>query len=87
MDKKKNILGISLSEEDRKKVLEEIVYYFETEREEKLGIIASQNIYDFFLDTLGKRIYNKALEDAKLWFDHRLEDLDVDFYSLYKQGL
>lgn len=84
MDKNKKQLGIDLSPERKKQLLEEIVYYFETEREEKLGIIASEQILDFFMDNLGPLIYNKALDDAKLWYGQRMEDVEADFYTMYK---
>lgn len=84
MNKKTNPLGIDLTPELKKKLLDEIIYYFETEREEKLGIIASESILDFFLDSLGPYLYNKALEDAKFWYGKRMEDVEADFYTLYK---
>ena len=84
MDKASRNLGIKLTVEEKKKMLEDIVYYFETEREEKLGIIASESILDFFMDTLGTHIYNKALDDTKLWYGRRMEDIEADFYTLYK---
>jgi uncharacterized protein (DUF2164 family) len=87
MEKNKNRLGITLTPEQKKQLLEEIIYYFETERDEKLGIIASESILDFFMDNLGRSIYNKALDDAKGWYTARLEDVEADFYSLYKQEL
>ena len=77
-------LGIDLTPELKKQLLDEIIYYFETERDEKLGIIASESILDFFLDDLGRFIYNKALDDAKLWHSKRMEDVEADFYTLYK---
>jgi uncharacterized protein (DUF2164 family) len=79
-----NKLGINLTSEEKKKLLDEIVYYFETERDEKIGIIASESILDFFMDTLGQHIYNKDLDDTKKWYDHKLEDVEADFYALYK---
>ena len=85
MDKKHNSLNINLSSEEKKQIIEEIKYYFETERDEKLGIIASESIFDFFMDTLGKYIYNKALDDTKKWYTTRMEDVEADFYALYKQ--
>lgn len=87
MNKNKNQLGIELTPELKKQLLDEIIYYFETEREEKLGIIASENVLDFFMDNLGHFIYNKALDDAKLWHRQRMEDVEADFYTLYKQEL
>ena len=85
MNRNKNPLGIDLSPELKKQLLEEIVYYFETEREEKLGIIASEQILDFFMDNLGRFIYNKALDDAKLWYGMRMEDVEADYYTMYKE--
>jgi len=36
------------------------------------------------MDTLGPVIYNKALDDVKRWFVKRMEDVESDFYALYK---
>jgi len=85
MDRKVNSLNISLTSEEKKQLLEEIKYYFQTERDENLGILASESILDFFMDDLGKHIYNKALDDMKKWYTHRMEDVEADFYTLYKQ--
>jgi uncharacterized protein (DUF2164 family) len=78
-------VNISLTSEEKNQLLQEIVYYFETERDEKLGIIGSENILDFFMDSLGVFIYNRALDDSKRWYDKRMEDVEADFYSLYRQ--
>lgn len=48
-----------MKEEDKKQVLEEIAYFFKEEYELNLGIIGTENIYDFFQDVLGKHIYNQ----------------------------
>jgi len=56
---------IELNSDEKKQLLQDIIYFFETERDEKLGIIGSEKILDFFLESLGPVIYNKALDDAK----------------------
>ncbi len=78
-------VNIELNADEKKQLLQEIVYYFETEREEKLGIIGSENILDFFMDSLGPIIYNRALDDVKKWYGKRMEDVEADYYSLYRQ--
>jgi len=87
--KRRVIMGVSsvfgLKNEEKKKLIEEIQNYFERERDEKIGIIASENLLEFFLETLGKYIYNKALDDAKTWFETRLENLEADFFVMYKE--
>lgn len=85
MDKKYGRVGISLSDVEKKQLTDDIIYYFETERDEKLGIIGSESILEFFIDTLGVTIYNRALDDAKKWHDIRMQDVEADYYALYKQ--
>lgn len=51
---------------------------------EELGIIGSETVLDFFLDILGDTIYNKALDDVKLWLTRNVENLESDYYVLYK---
>jgi len=86
-----NIRGINqkirITDEEKKRMEEEIRYYFETERDEKIGILATQSLLDFFMDNLGTIIYNKALDDAKLWYSRRMEDVETDFYTLYKSNV
>lgn len=84
MDKGYSYNGIKLTTEEKKNIIDDIIYFFETERDEKIGIITSEKILDFYMDSLGKHIYNKALDDMKNWFSHRMEDVEADFYSLYK---
>ncbi len=74
----------NLSSEERDKVVKDIQNFFEEERDEKIGIIASGKVLDFFLESLGSQIYNKALDDARLWFAGRMEDISIDFDLLYK---
>ena len=58
--------------------------FFYEERNEELGIIAAGNIYDFFLNNFGDIIYNKALDEAKVWFTKRIEDIEIDYDLLYR---
>lgn len=73
-----------LSPEEKKKMLDEIVYFFREERDEDLGIIGSETILDFFLDVLGDTIYNRALDDVRIWLKRNIENLESDYYALYK---
>lgn len=70
--------------EQKKRMQEEIIYFFKEERDENLGIIGSETILDFFVDMLGETIYNKALDDVKLWLNRNMENMESDYYALYK---
>ena len=78
----KNTFGIS--PEQKKQMQEEIVYFFKEERGEELGISGYETVLDFLLDILGDTIYNKALDDVKLWLTRNVENLESDYYALYK---
>ncbi len=74
---------VNFSNEEKKRILEEIIYFFQEEREEEIGFLAAEKVYDFFMEELGKKIYNKALDDAKAWFGRNMDNLESDYYSLY----
>ncbi len=80
----KNNKTVTFSREEKAKMIEEIQFFFQEERDEKLGVIASGNILDFFQDMLGEHIYNHALDDAKTMFQRYMENMEADYYSLYQ---
>ncbi|TDT67418.1 uncharacterized protein (DUF2164 family) [Hypnocyclicus thermotrophus] len=75
---------MKLTKDEKNKMIYEIQYFFENEREESIGIIAAEEVLDFFLESIGKIIYNKGLDDAKIYFEKRLEDLALDYELLKK---
>ena len=77
MAKKKNRFDFE-SEELKIKYINEIIGFFQSERNEEIGYIAAENILDFFLQTMGEEIYKKAIKDCKKLLKERLEDLEVE---------
>lgn len=73
-----------ISEEQRKANIEEIINFFQNERDEEIGIIAAEDLLDFFLQTVGMEIYNKGIKDSKIFIKTRFEDLELDIESLKK---
>lgn len=84
MRKKVSIGTIQMQPEKRKQMEAEIVRFFKEVRDEEIGVIATQEMLDFFLETFGKEIYNQALDDAKNWHRTILENMESDFYLMYK---
>ena len=74
----------SFADEQKKQMLGEITQFFKEEHEIELGLIGSERIFDFFQETLGRRIYNKALDDAKKFYENYAGNMEADIYSLYK---
>lgn len=74
----------SFREDEKKQMIDEISYFFKEEYDLNLGIIGVDNVFDFFRELFGDRIYNMALDDAKRFYQKRAEDMDADYYALYK---
>ncbi len=71
-----------LTDEQRKEATGNLISYFETERDEKIGIIAANQILDFFLEHVGTKVYNKGIEDAKNALTKRMDELNYDLDDL-----
>ncbi|MGN0167062.1 MAG: DUF2164 domain-containing protein [Acetatifactor sp.] len=76
---------MKLTDEQRKAIKEKIHAYYLDERGEDIGIILQEGLLDLFLEQLAPIIYNKALDDAKVWFSKRMDDINSDYYELYKE--
>ncbi len=82
--KTKNLPQIPLSDEQKEKLKEEIKYFYMEERGEDIGIIQQMQILELFEERLAPIVYNRALDDAKRWFAQMMDNLDCDYYGLYK---
>lgn len=70
--------------EKKEQMLEEIGTFLKEEYDLDLGIIGRENVYDFFVEIMGKYIYNDALDEAKKFYERQFENAGSDFYALYK---
>lgn len=66
---------IKLSKEKRDKMINSIKTYFEEEREEEIGDLASTLILNFFIEELAPEIYNQGIYDAYTYMNERIEDM------------
>lgn len=83
--RKENINNVNLTEEQKKNIMQEIEIFFREEYDEDIGIIKQQKLLDLFTEQLAPIVYNKALDDAILWYKRQQDNLEADFYTLYKE--
>ncbi len=74
--------GDHLEDDQRRKFIEELIHYFEVERDERIGTIAAQELLNFFLENVGAELYNKGIADAKSTLKAKFEDLQYDLDDL-----
>jgi len=54
-----------LTDERKAQLVDEIITFFKTKRNEQIGMVAAGEILDFFLQALVEDVYNKAISDTK----------------------
>ena len=80
-------MNYNFKPEIKKQIIDDIIYFFDKEHDEKIGIVASENIMDFFIELLGDKIYNMALDDAKKFYEKYVSEMNIDYYALYREEL
>lgn len=75
-----------LSPERKKEVIFLIQTYFHDERDEDLGDLAAELLFEFFEKQLGPLIYNQAIEDVRVWFGQKLPYLEADLDLLKRDA-
>ncbi|MBD5448847.1 MAG: DUF2164 domain-containing protein [Lachnospiraceae bacterium] len=74
----------SFEDEEKRLMCEEIAHFFKEEHDLDLGIIGTGKVLDFFQEMLGDRVYNKALDDAKRFYEKYADNMETDYYALYR---
>ena len=83
--RKKIATTVELTDEQRQILMSEIHEFFLSEYGDDLGIIKQQHILDMFIEQLAPIVYNKALDDVMLWFRRQMDNVEADYYSVYKE--
>ncbi len=47
-------------------------------------MIEQMQLLELFQEKLAPIVYNKALDDAKKWFSQMMNNLESDYYTLYR---
>lgn len=84
MKKRERLPQIKLSDSQRQKLNDEIKAFYLEERGEEIGMIEQMQLMELFEQKLAPVVYNRALDDAKRWFSQMMDNIDADFYGLYK---
>lgn len=71
-----------LSDEEKQLAIKELIAFYEVERDEKIGVIAADEILNHFLQSVGTKLYNKGIEDARKALRTRLDELNYDLDDL-----
>ena len=84
MKRRKMLTQIRLTDQQRERLNAEIKAFYLDERGEEIGVIEQMQLLDLFEQKLAPIIYNRALKKEKKWVGERLEELESDYFTTYK---
>ena len=73
-------MAVKLDEARRAQLIEELQAHFKQNFDEQLSEVRAAQILEFFLGSLGPQVYNQAVQDARAFFQQKLDDLDGEVY-------
>lgn len=83
--KRESFKVIKLNDKEKELLREEISAFYLDIRDEQIGIIEKEQLLDLFMENLAPLIYNRALDDAKKWYQQQQDNIETDYYMLYKE--
>lgn len=75
---------IKMPKEEKEFIITKIQAYFELERGEEIGVLAADQLFDYFLKEIGPYIYNQGVQDSKKMVDQKMMNMEEDILSLEK---
>ena len=84
MRKRQSLSQIKLSDAQKEKLKDEMKAFYLDVRGEELGMIEQMQLLELFEQHMAPVIYNKALDDALCWLKAQAENIETDYYLLYK---
>ncbi len=74
-------MAMTLSDDRRNQLLLGLEGFYLEHFDEELSRFRSEQILDFLLSTLGPPIYNQAVQDARVFMQRKLDELDGEVYA------
>lgn len=75
---------IKLTDRQKEHLKDEIKAFYLDVRGDEIGIIEQEQLLDLFVEHLAPIVYNQALDDAQYWYKRQLENIESDYFSLYR---
>ena len=74
-------MAIDLDPARRARLVEEIQGFFLESFDEEVSAFRSEQLLDFFLGHLGPQVYNQGVQDARVFMQRKLDDLDGEVHE------
>ena len=74
-------MAIELNQPRRDRLVQGIQGFFLEEFDEDVSPFRAEQLLDFFLERLGPQVYNQGVQDARVFLQRKLDDLDGEVHE------
>ena len=74
-------MTLNLDDERRALLVANLQTFFREKFDEDFSAFRAEEVLDFFLGALGPQVYNQAVQDARAFLQHKLDDLEGEVYE------
>ncbi len=74
-------MTIELPREVRSQAVASIERYFAENMEQRIGNVAADGLFGFFLEEIGPAIYNRAVADVQERLQMRVAEIDIEVHE------
>jgi len=75
-------LFYKLTKEQHEQMIEEIQYFFSSERDEELSEFAAERVLAFIKESIAPHFYNMAVSDAKIVIEQQMMSMEEEILTL-----
>lgn len=74
-------MRIRLTDDRRASLIEALQRFFDERLDQELSEFQAAGLLDFMVRELGAPVYNQAIQDARGFFEEKLQDLEGEFFE------
>ena len=74
-------MAIELDPSRRERLVQSVQGFFLEEFDEDVSAFRAEQLLDFFLERLGPQAYNQGVQDARVFLQRKLDDLDGEVHE------
>lgn len=75
-------MAVEFDDVRRDRLVEELCAFWLERFDEELSAFRAAQLLDFFLEAAGPQVYNQAVQDARVWMQRKLDDLDGEVWAV-----
>ena len=75
-------MAIEIDEARKKRMIGKLQTFYRTDFDEELSTFRAEQLLDFLIESVGPQFYNQGVQDARVFLQHKLDDLDAEIHEL-----